>query len=94
MNCIIPLVNRKLYEQISDKGSFYSLCKEHGISVPQEYSDSNIFIKPVIAKPKKYISSDGKAYSPVFLLSEEKYTAFVESQSLSPVIVIFITGKN
>jgi hypothetical protein len=36
----------------------------------------------MIAKPKKYFSSDGRAYSPEFLLTEKEYMTFMESHNV------------
>lgn len=78
MNCIIPLTDKKTYEIVSDKEKFYQICKDKEIDVPVQYGDMDIYIKPVIAKPKKYVSTDGEIYSPVFLQCEEEYNSFVK----------------
>lgn len=55
--CEIPLVSRMLYEEISDKYSFYKLCKQEGLDVPEEINRedaSGTF--PVVIKPKTYQS--------------------------------------
>lgn len=78
MNCIIPLVNIEIYEQISDKEKFYNLCKESGIPVPAEHVLIDAYQEPLVAKPKKYRSGNGKIYSPFFLRSEDEYKSFIK----------------
>lgn len=47
---IIPLVEKKIYELVSDKEKFSNLCDKNGIRVPNQ----NNFSIPYVAKPKKY----------------------------------------
>ncbi|MCQ8130089.1 hypothetical protein, partial [Methylomonas rivi] len=54
LSCEIPLVEKKLYEEISNKYSFGKTCEKHNIKTPRQYDFSNITI-PCVAKPKKYI---------------------------------------
>ncbi len=75
-NCVIPLVNEELYEKISDKEKFYMLCKKNLIDVPQSYDYVEKYEKPIVAKPKKYVASDKKIYSPIFITSEEELVKF------------------
>ncbi|MDE7313830.1 MAG: methyltransferase domain-containing protein [Eubacterium sp.] len=78
--CVIPLPDQKIYGQISDKAKFYDLCKEAGIAVPGKKGmakETDRFTVPLVAKPKKYIASDGNAYAPVFLLTEQEYHTFL-----------------
>lgn len=82
MGCIIPLVDKELYEQVSDKGKFYMLCIENEISVPLEYPKEDVFSKPLVAKPKKYVSACGEVYSPIFLLSEQEYMSFLNKHNM------------
>lgn len=77
MGCMVPLPDRKVYEQVSDKEKFYGLCMENGIAVPKKRNAEGGFETPVIAKPKKYISSDGGIYAPAFLLTEQEYQDFI-----------------
>lgn len=77
IGCIIPLVDKELYEQVSDKEKFYTLCMENGILVPLKYMKGSVFSKPLIAKPKKYLSACGEIFSPIFLLSEQEYISFM-----------------
>ncbi|MCC3374063.1 ATP-grasp domain-containing protein [Cohnella sp. REN36] len=67
INCIIPLVDEDLYTRISDKYSFGSLCEKYGVDVPSEKTANPNMHFPVIIKPKKYLGSEGKTYSPRFI---------------------------
>lgn len=73
--CIIPLVERELYEQFSDKEAFWNLCKSAHLDVPEKIEISEKFTKPYVAKPKRYAAKDGKIYSPVIVLSGDDYYA-------------------
>lgn len=76
--CIIPLVERKLYEEISDKEAFGKLCMESGILVPDAIQIPDKFTRPFVAKPKKYIFNNEKIYTPYIITCEEEYTKFKE----------------
>jgi len=80
-NCIIPIPDIKLYEDISDKEAFWHICKETGLEVPQLIATPITFNAPFVAKPKRYFANDGKVYSPVIVKSEREYNKFVELYS-------------
>lgn len=54
IGCTIPLVNRELYERVSDKYKFGEMCKKHGIHVPKEYDIEELSEYPFVAKPRQY----------------------------------------
>ena len=74
--CEIPLVEKALYERISDKYAFSQLCREHGIGTPKEYSDLSVIDIPCVAKPKKCFSTDGSALIPVIIHTDEDLRPF------------------
>lgn len=76
--CVVPLVNKKKYELVSDKRSFYTLCQKYKIKVPRDV-DKNTFKGKVVAKPKTYVTSDGKIHSPHFIFDENDYKEFCGS---------------
>lgn len=93
INCIVPLVKKTDYEMISDKQSFSMLCKKNGIKCPCENNNVKKYKEPLVAKPKRYVSKDGKIYSPVFLKSEEEYEMFLKThQKEDFVFQEFIEG--
>lgn len=59
-NIHVPLVDKKLYERISDKYSFRKLCLENNIPVTKQYSGFTDIIFPCVLKPKNYRSYSGK----------------------------------
>lgn len=60
----VPLVNRELYVKISDKYSFGEVCNYYDIDTPKVIKYESVKSFPVVLKPKKYISTDGKIFSP------------------------------
>lgn len=75
-NCIVPLVDYELYKKISDKESFATLCEQYGIATPPLCNCLDGFMEPVVAKPQKYVASDGKIYAPMFLLNKNEWEHF------------------
>lgn len=76
LNCVVPLVDRGLYERVSDKETFRELCKQYGIEGPELISFPIIFKEPFVAKPKKYFAQDGKIYSPILICGDKDYEMF------------------
>ena len=76
-NCLIPLVDQKMYELVSDKEAFWEYCQKRGLQVPEmvELRESNI---PFVAKPKQYYGKDGKSYSPIIVKTAAEYAEFVD----------------
>lgn len=82
IGCIIPLVDKTVYEKISDKKEFSSWCNENNILIPEEYNLENGFENALVAKPKQYFAtSTGLTYSPVIIKSEQEYKDFFEKNS-------------
>lgn len=79
INCFMPLVEKKLYEKISDKLSFCNLCKKYDIEIPNEYNNLDKANLPMVAKPKKYYSSGTEIYSPYILKIENDLVEFKKS---------------
>lgn len=76
-DCIIPLVDKKIYEEISDKKSFWNLCKDNGLPVPPEISLTKKYSCAYVAKPKHYSTISGKIYSPILVLTPQDHDKFV-----------------
>ncbi len=74
----IPLVEKQLYEMISDKEKFVKICRENNIRVPREFKFTSVFEKPLVAKPKSYVGSKGEIVSPIFILNQEAQTNFMK----------------
>lgn len=77
-NCIVPLVDEELYTSVSDKDSFWKICKENKLCVPELIELPEQFEVSFVAKPKKYVAKDGHNYSPVIITSEKELESFVE----------------
>lgn len=80
-NCIIPLVDKKTYETVSDKRSFWELCRNNGFTVPEIGEMPEVYSVPFVAKPKKYTASDGNTYSPIIVRNESEYHKFSSQYS-------------
>lgn len=77
--CVVPLVDEKLYENISDKEKFWKICKEHNLSVPDLLEVKNEYREPFVAKPKTYFAADGNVYCPVIVKSKNDFEDFVKN---------------
>lgn len=96
IGCIIPLVDSALYEKISDKESFYELCRSRGLKVPSIIEGCNdTWPMPFVAKPKRYTASDGKQYAPVIVYDEEQKKRFLNNYNCDDFdIQEFVTGRS
>jgi predicted ATP-grasp superfamily ATP-dependent carboligase len=79
---VIPLVNKNLYEKISDKHSFADLCMKHGILVPAEFDEPPSEF-PFVAKPLKYSSINGRQLKPYLLYNEKNWLDFSKEEVVS-----------
>ena len=90
---IIPLCEKKIYNELSDKYSFSRLCEKHGIQIPSEYNADLKF--PCVAKPKTYSTSTGLILKPELLYSEDSYKTFIENYDANDFYFQeFIGGKS
>ena len=60
-NCIIPLVDERLYKNISDKYSFAKLCNAYGLDIPAEFNRIPEQL-PFVAKPRANYSAEGNQH--------------------------------
>ena len=96
LNCTIPIVEKNLYNEISDKYSFSKLCIKNSILVPKEIKfDENVSF-PYVAKPKQYYSiKTGKALSPVIISDQKEHKLFKSNyDSTDFYFQEFIGGKS
>ena len=77
LGLIIPLVPRETYETISDKRSFWELCRRSGFNVPELIPLTDEFTRKYVAKPKQYVSSRGERLIPLIIDDREKHEAFL-----------------
>ena len=73
------MVEAKQYYEISDKETFWKLCRNRGLTVPENIEIDCWQGQPFVAKPKHYVSSDGKVYAPVIVETEEEYRTFIRN---------------
>jgi carbamoylphosphate synthase large subunit len=93
--CTIPLVERALYQEISDKSSFYDLCKANGILVPKTRILNTDFEYPYVAKSPKYYNKNGETISPILVMNEEEHKAFLNRKDHEEFdIQEFIEGES
>lgn len=76
-NCIIPLVDKEMYEMISDKEKFWKYCKEEKLKIPENININDTFSEKYVAKPKCYISPNGQIYSPIIVQNKEEHNSFL-----------------
>ncbi len=82
LNCVIPLVNKKLYEKISDKYSFGKLCEKYDIKTPGEFLVDSIEV-PCVAKPKRYISqASNQILKPILIIEQYQLEDFLKTYEI------------
>lgn len=82
LNCTIPLVDKKIYEEVSDKYSFGKLCLKYNILIPKEYSALNIQV-PCVAKPKTYVSRySKKIFKPILITNNNQLEDFMNNHHI------------
>lgn len=93
LGCIIPLVEKDLYELVSNKYSFGQLCLKNEILVPREIKSYEEIFFPIVAKPKKY--NVNKVLYPVIIKSYSDYKMFLKkNQSADFYYQEYIEGKS
>lgn len=100
-NCIIPLADEKLYTQISDKESFWKLCKESGFLVPEIVSIGTYYKVPIAVKPKNICQkkamcfqlycSKAKKNSSYLLVSMTLTILYIRNLLQERAIIFYIT---
>jgi len=84
IKCEVPLVDKKIYELISDKYSFGNLCKDNNILVPKEINIHRPFTYPIVAKPKTYGSiNSNRALYPVIIKDELDLEMFIKANNMN-----------
>jgi len=73
---ILPLVSKELYRMLSDKISFIDVCRQYSIPVPRELSSLDVHDLPIVAKPHRENTSDGRRCYPLLLYTEQDLEKF------------------
>lgn len=93
--CIVPLVDKALYIDISDKHSFWSICQKNGLTVPRINVDINECGFQFVAKPKKYFSNDGRVFSPVIVKNQQQSERFINNYNIEEFdIQEYVSGES
>lgn len=94
IDCEIPLVEKDLYENISDKYKFGEMCKTNNILIPKEYQSIHEIQFPYVAKPKKYFTDKGRIYTPFLIHNEKEKQDFIDKCNPKDFFLQeFIKGK-
>jgi hypothetical protein len=89
----IPLVEREIYERISDKRPFGELCRAHGIRIPAEFDGAGTAPLPFVAKPINYGAAT--VLRPVLIHTENDRKSFLAAHdAVSYYFQEFITGRS
>jgi len=89
----IPLVEKNLYQLVSDKRSFGELCRENNILIPNDIINPHTHSLPFVAKPAQYSSIKG--LSPILVFNENDRRALLDSPDLSEYFFQeFIHGRS
>jgi predicted ATP-grasp superfamily ATP-dependent carboligase len=76
--CVFPTIEKRLYEEISDKYSFEIMCKDFKINTPKEHLTIQDASFPFVAKPKQYFSVNQKIYAPIIVNSDTELKRFLD----------------
>ena len=89
----LPLVDKSLYEKVSDKKKFEELCKEHDIKVPMKISNPVSCQLPFVAKPIAFNLKEG--LTPILIFSEPDRNYIMKNSYLnSYYFQEFIYGRS
>ena len=94
--CIVPLVDKNLYELISDKYSFGEFCSKNQILTPKQVDFSEEVLLPVVAKPRKYYSATTKdILSPIIIKDLNEFDLFIKKHNIKDYYLQeFIDGRS
>ncbi len=91
----IPVVEKNLYETVSDKRKFWELCKDFGFVVPRIYTDIQDISFPLMIKPKTYLLSTNEIVSPIKITSQKELDLFLTKYNRNDFdFQQFITGDS
>lgn len=77
---LIPLCERQLYEEISDKLSFSRLCERYNLKIPLQSDDLTTLPLPLVAKPRSYMNPNGKILKPELLFTQRACNEFIKTK--------------
>ncbi len=93
-NCLIPLVEERLYRKISDKHSFAKLCQSYGLDIPAEFNYIPEHL-PFVAKPRSYFSPKGNQLIPYLINNSQDLENFCRNEEANDYFFQqFIYGRS
>lgn len=82
LSFLIPLVEQKQYEKISDKYSFTKLCKTYELLVPNSSINISDIDFPIVAKPFKYKTEiTHEIHSPIIIFNKAQKDNFLNKKN-------------
>jgi predicted ATP-grasp superfamily ATP-dependent carboligase len=75
----LPLVSEELYQTVSNKASFIQKCRDAGIATPLTLPDAETHKLPVVAKPYRELTADGRRLYPLLIYTQEDLSRFLAS---------------
>lgn len=78
----IPLVEKAIYDTVSNKSTFTDYCDKFGVKIPQELHNPSSQNPPFVAKPKENIIA-GRTLYPFLIFDEKEKSAFLETENPS-----------
>ena len=95
MGCEIPLVEAPIYNLLTDKHSATDYFAACGLSVPNEVHASKSMEPPLVAKPLKNISRQGRSLYPELLTTRPELDAFFADHDQADYFLQeFVHGKS
>lgn len=77
----VPLVPKEVYDLVTNKESFASFCRLHGLRTPERVERLDPGSIPFVAKPRKNIAG-GRTLYPYLVTSPRTYQEFIRSESV------------
>ncbi len=95
-NVLIPLCEAPLYEQVSDKLSFVTICRQHGIDTPRQFAADEVKSYPVVIKPNAYFDYQGGVqFKPLLVSDKESHRRLQEKLDPNQIhYQEFVTGSS
>lgn len=77
---VVPLIDKQLYERISNKYSFGKACSDFGIPVPEEYPEPPQNM-PFVAKPRSYDAIGKRQLKPYLIYGAHDLASFQQHEA-------------
>lgn len=92
---VTPLCDEDVYLRVSDKFTSQSLFRDHGIDVPRWADHQAAIGLPVVAKPRREFSMDGRKIYPYLIYNRHQLDEFAARESPEDYFFQeFVEGKS